>query len=77
MRKTDLRAYAAVRRLRENPNLGEFRMRAALAQIGIHLGARTVGRILAVNRKLYGLSMPKGPTKESHNFADFAPGSMD
>ena len=39
-------------------------MRAALARIGIHLGARTVGRILAVNRKLYGLSMPKGPAKE-------------
>ena len=64
VRKADLRAYAAVRRLQENPNLGEFRMRAALARIGIHLGVRTVGRILAVNRKLYGFSKPKGPARE-------------
>ena len=69
VRKADLGAYAAVRRLQENRNLGEFRMRAALARIGIHLGARTVGRILAVNRKLYGLSKPKGPAKEKREMS--------
>ncbi len=53
-----------MRRLQENPALGEFRVRAALARLGIHLGARTVGRILAVNRRLYGLEKPKGPVKE-------------
>lgn len=64
VRKADLKAYAAVRRLQENPNLGEFRVHAALAQIGIHLSPRTCGRILAINRKLYGLEKPKGPAKE-------------
>ena len=64
VRKAGLKEYAAVRRLQENPALGEFRVRAALARLGIHLGARTVGRILAVNRRLYGLEKPKGPVKE-------------
>jgi putative transposase len=48
-----------------NPNLGEFRIHAALAQIGIHLSPRTCGRILALNRKLYGLKKPRGPSKET------------
>ena len=43
--------------------MGAFRVRAALARLGIHLSARTCGRILAVNRKLYGLEKPKGPAK--------------
>ena len=64
LRRADLKAYAAVRRLQENPNLGEFRVHAALAQIGIHLSPRTCGRILAINRRLYGLEKPKGPSKE-------------
>ena len=64
MRKADLKAYAAVRRLQENPNLGEFRIHAALARMGIQLSPRTCGRILAVNRKLYGLEKPKGPAKQ-------------
>ena len=62
-RKASLKEYAAVRRIQENPALGEFRVRAALARIGIHLGARTVGRMLAVNRRVYGLEKPKGPAK--------------
>lgn len=64
VRKADLKAYAAVRRLQENPHLGEFRVHAALAQVGMHLSPRTCGRILAVNRKLYGLEKPRGPAKE-------------
>jgi putative transposase len=64
VRKADLRAYLAVRRLQENPGLGAFRVHAALAREGIHLSPRTVGRILAVNRRLYGLEKPKGPAKE-------------
>lgn len=59
-----LRAMEAVRRLQRNPDLGEFRIHAALAQIGIHLSPRTCGRILATNRALYGLEKPKGPSKE-------------
>jgi transposase len=51
-RKVDLRAMAAVRRLQTNPELGEFRIHAALAQMGIQLSPRTCGRILALHRAL-------------------------
>lgn len=53
-----------MRRLQENPYLGAFRVHAALTRLGIHLSPRAVGRILAVNRKLYGLAKPEGPAKE-------------
>ena len=64
--KVDLKAIDAVRRLQKNPNLGEFRMHAALAQLGIHLSPRTCSRILALNRKLYvyGYDKPKSGSKE-------------
>jgi putative transposase len=64
VRKVTLKAIEAVRRLQKNPHLGEFRIHAALTQIGIHLSPRTCGRILALNRELYGLEKPKGPAKE-------------
>jgi transposase len=63
-RKTDLAAINAVRKLQVNPELGEFRIHAALLQLGIDLSPRTCGRILALNRKLYGLS---GPSKRPMN----------
>ena len=64
VRKVTLKAMEAIRRFQQNPNLGEFRIHAALAQISIHLSPRTCGRILALNRELYGLEKPKGPVKE-------------
>jgi transposase len=64
VRKVDLKAMEAIRRLQRNPNLGEYRVHAALAQVGIHLSPRTCGRILATHRALYGLEKPKGPSKE-------------
>jgi putative transposase len=64
VRKVTLKAMEAVRRLQRNPGLGEFRVHAALAQVGIHLSPRTFGRILALNRELYGLEKPKGPVKQ-------------
>jgi putative transposase len=64
VRKVDLRAMNQVRKLQENPELGEFRVSAALAQLGIHLSPRTCGRILAVNRRLYALKKPKRGSKE-------------
>src|SRR5215216_3408412 len=64
VRKVTLKAMEAVRRFQENPNLGEFRIHAALAQIGIHLSPRTCGRILALNRELYGLEKPKGARRQ-------------
>lgn len=56
-RKVDLAAMAAVRRLQANPELGEFRIHAALEGLGIHLSPRTCGRILAQNRAV-GLPAP-------------------
>ncbi len=64
VRKADLRAMNEVRKLQENPELGAFRMSAALEQMGIYLSPRTCGRILAVNRELYGLEKPKRGPKE-------------
>jgi transposase InsO family protein len=57
--KVDLKTIEEVRKLQENPELGEFRMHAALKQLGIDLSPRTCGRIMARNRQLYGLSKPK------------------
>lgn len=51
-RKVDLRTMAAIRRLQVNPELGEFRIHAALQQVGIHLSPSTCGRILALHRAL-------------------------
>lgn len=59
VQKVDLKAMVAVRRLQKNPELGEFRIHAALKQLGIELSPRTCGRILALNRRLYGLEKPK------------------
>ncbi len=47
----------------ENPLLGEFRMYAALKQLGISVSPRTCGRIRAGNRQRYGI---KPPLKEPH-----------
>jgi transposase len=57
--KVTLRAMATVKELQENPLLGEFRIHAALKRLGIFLSPRTCGRILALNRKLYGLPKPE------------------
>src|SRR3954452_3269139 len=53
--KSTLWAMNEARKLQQNPELGAFRIHAALKQLGIHLSTRTCGRILARNRKLYGL----------------------
>jgi len=62
-RKVTLDAINEVRKLQENPELGEWRVHAALKEIGIRLSPRTCSRILQLNRKLYGM---KGPQKEPH-----------
>ncbi len=63
-RKADFRAMAAIRRLQANPELGEFRVHAVLRQLGIHLSPRTCGRIMALNRTLYGLPKPEPTPRE-------------
>ncbi len=59
VQKVDLRAMLEARRMQENLELGAFRMRAALEQVGIRLSTRTVGRILAANREAEGLAKPR------------------
>ena len=62
--KVTLRAIATVKELQENPLLGEFRVHAALKRLGIFLSPRTCGRILALNRTLYGLPKPEPVPRE-------------
>ena len=64
VRKIDLRTMELVLDPQENPELGEFRIHAALKQLGIELSPRTCGRILARNRALYGLP---APTRQLHD----------
>jgi putative transposase len=59
VQKVDLKAMTEVRRMQENPELGAYRMRAALEQVGIFLSTRTVGRVLAANRVAEGLPKPR------------------
>jgi putative transposase len=59
VRKVDLAAIEAVRRLAQNPNLGAFRVHAALEQMDIRLSRATCGRILARVRELYGYEKPR------------------
>jgi len=62
-RKTGIREIHEVGKLVvDSPELGAYRVRAALEQIGIHLSQATCGRLLALNRKLYGLPPAKGGT---------------
>jgi putative transposase len=58
-RKVTLRDMQEVKKLQINPELGEYRVSAALEQMGIKLSPRTCGRILALNRELYHLQMPR------------------
>src|SRR5215218_3323452 len=60
VRKMDLATMDFIRRAQENPELGAFRVHAALEQKrGAEVSVRTVGRVMAVHRSLYGLGKPK------------------
>ncbi len=65
VRKMDLATMDFIRRSQENPELGAFRIHAALEQKrGADVSARTVGRVMAVHRELYGLGKPKRSPRE-------------
>lgn len=69
VQKVDLRTSLTVKEIQENPELGAYRVEAALEQVDIHLGMRTVGRILKMSRETYGLGKPaRSPDqkKQSH-----------
>jgi transposase len=70
-RKVDLKVMAAIRRLQANPELGAFRIHAALAQLGIDLSPRTCGRILALHRAL-GAPLPAVATPHDAQPMPFA-----
>lgn len=58
-RKVTMRDTNEVKKLASNPDLGAYRVMAALEQIGIKLSQSTCGRLLALNRNLYGLPQSK------------------
>src|SRR5438067_846524 len=59
-RKVTMRDINEVKKLASNPDLGAYRVMAALEQIGIKLSRATCGRLLSLNRHLYGLPPPQG-----------------
>ncbi len=59
-RKVTMYEINEVKKLASNPDLGAYRVMAALEQIGIKLSQATCGRLLALNRSLYGIEIPKG-----------------
>jgi transposase len=63
-RKVTMRDINEVKKLAGNPDLGAYRVMAALEQIGIKLSQRTCGRLLALNRSLYGIEVPKGAPRQ-------------
>ena len=66
VRKVTLAAIEEVRKLARNPQIGAFRVQAALKQKGFDLSRATCGRILAQVREIYGYDKPQsggGPKK--------------
>ncbi len=59
VRKVTLRVRNEIRKLQENPLLGEYRVHTALLRMGIEVSPATCGRIMAANRQVYGLEKPK------------------
>jgi putative transposase len=59
VRKATLQVRNQIRKLQENPRLGEYRVHTALLRMGIQVSPATCGRIMAANRQLYGLAKPK------------------
>jgi putative transposase len=70
-RKVDLKTMAMIRRLQANPELGEFRIHAALARQGIDLSPRTRGRMLARHRAI-GMAPRPTPTTDDPRPMPFA-----
>jgi hypothetical protein len=58
VRKATLSVRNEIRKLQENPLLGEYRVHTALLRMGIEVSPATCGRIMAANRQLYGPEKP-------------------
>lgn len=64
VRKVTFASIEEVRKLARNPELGAYRVHAALEQQGFELSRATCGRILAQIREVYGYEKPKAGSKE-------------
>jgi len=71
VRKVTLAAIEEVRKLARNPQIGAFRVHAALKQKGFDLSRATCGRVLVRVREIYGYDKPKsgGGAKKPMPFA--------
>src|SRR5712691_462097 len=58
-RKATLAVRNEIRKLQQNPLLGEYRVHTALKRLGIEVSPATCGRIMAAHRKLYGIEKEK------------------
>jgi len=58
VRKATLQVRNEIRKLQQNPLLGEFRVHTALLRMGIEVSPATCGRIMAANRQVYGIQKP-------------------
>lgn len=65
-RKVDISTIQEIKKLSENPDIGAYRVSAALEQMGIKLSRATCGRYLSINRKLYHLQV----LRKSRTLAD-------
>jgi transposase len=75
-RKAGTREIDEVGKLvQDSPELGAYHVRAALEQIGIHLSQATCGRLLALNRKLYGVEKKPPPAPRPKLEMPLRPGS--
>ncbi len=61
--KATLPVVNEIRKLQQNPELGEWRVHAALQQLGSRPSPSTCRRIMARSRTLYGLDKPKRSPK--------------
>src|SRR5438270_2817720 len=59
VRKATLQVRNEIRKLQQNPLLGEFRVHTALLREGIEVSPATCGRIMAANRQVYGIQKPE------------------
>lgn len=64
VRKATLQVRNEIRKLQENPLLGEYRVHTALLREGIEVSPATCGRIMAANRQVYDIEKkPKQPLR--------------
>jgi len=61
LRKVDISTIQEIKKLSDNPDIGAYRVSAALEQMGIKISRATCGRYLSINRKLYHLQVPRKP----------------